>query len=175
MKLLFEEFFESVFKLSKGGSWTLKILIKLINLGIILGIVFFVLYSFFSKKYVLLLIFLGLVIIAECAHFIRKSIEKSLSDKGVKKNIKKNMTNDLINPDDSKNDVLLKSSKSKNKVLLNSGKSKNNVLLSSSKSKVLLKGNVKKIKAVSSEPVIKQIKNDNLLGLNKELLKKKIK
>jgi len=147
--LLFEEFFEGVFELSKGGSWSLKILVKIINIFLVLGVFFFILYSFITKKYFLLLTFLGLVIIAECAHFIRKTREKSINKITAKKNAGKKVVKDLINPGNSNNDFLLKSSKNKNKNLLESGKSKNKNLLK----KV---GELKKI----------EDKNKNLLGLN---------
>jgi hypothetical protein len=120
MKLLFEEFFEKVFKLSESGSWHLRILIKSVNILIVVGIVFFIIYTFITKRYFLLLLFLGLVIIAESAHFIRKSRERSIKGEIVERGV----NNNLVEPMDTKNDVLITPEKSKNKGLLKIGKKK---------------------------------------------------
>jgi len=177
MKLLFEEFFGRVAKLSEGGSWNLKMIVTAINVFIVVGVIYFIIYSFITKRYVLLLTVLGFVIIAESAHFVRKSREIVLSKDIVKKNAGKNITNELINPGKSKNNLLLKSSKSKNNILLKSGNVKNNWLL---------KGNVGgkngKFKGVVKSGEVRKVenkkigggKNNSLLGLNKNsgLLKK---
>ena len=151
MKLLFEEFFGKVFKLSESGSWHLKMLITVINVFIVVGILFFIFYSFIMGRYFLLLVVLGFVIIAESAHFVRKSREHNLGNKIAGRKA----TKELINPKKAKNEVLLKCGGVKNKELLGR--------------KV---GNGKKV--VGSEKVGngKKVKNKGLLGLNKTKNKK---
>ncbi len=118
MNLLFEEIFLKISKVGKGD-FTLRILIKSIFIFLILLLFAIIVYSVVSGKYVLILVVLGLFIIAETAHFIRKSREKV-----------------MINRDAIKKNTGLKNEKSKNKNLLGSA-SKNKSLLGSAKNKKL--------------------------------------
>lgn len=127
MQLLFEEFLRKVYGLSEGKtSLLLKVWIRFmfyLLLSVFLGVI---VYSIITKRYIIILIILGLVIVGECAHFIRKSREKG-NQKVVPKDSSKEHTKEILKLDRIKNKSLLKTNKSKNKNLLN--KSKNKKLL----------------------------------------------
>lgn len=134
MQLLFEEFFKKVYGLSKGKtSIFLLILVRIMIYGTIIILIGLIVYAVVTKKYIYILIILGLVIIGESAHYIRKSREKDLEGKSPKDSSKEH-TKELLKLDKSKNKSLLNVSKSKNKSLLG----KNSKLLKSSKNKSLL-------------------------------------
>jgi len=181
MQLLFEEFFKKVYGLSEGKtSLSLKILVRILFYGLIAISLILIIYLIYTKKYITILIILGLAIIGESAHYIRKSREKVI-------------TNKVINEKSSAKE-LLKHKKSRNKTLLKTNKVKNKSLLEKSKTKVIKKKSLLKNKKVNMKKSsdkkigsdkkinkirIKKIKNKNLLKIskpkNKELLKTKVK
>jgi len=135
MQLLFEEFFKKVYGLSKGKtSIFLLILVRIMIYGTIIILIGLIVYAVVIKKYIYVLILLGLVIIGEVAHYIRKSREKNLDEK-VPKDSSKEYTKELLKSDIAKNKSLLKTSKPKNKSLLG----KNKKLLGKSKNERLLR------------------------------------
>ncbi len=175
MQLLFEEFFKKVNSLSKGKtSLTLKILVKTIFYSLIAISLILIIYLIYTKKYIFILIILGLAIIGETAHYIRKTREKVISNK---------MINEKSNTKE-----LLKSGKSNNKVLLKTNKIKNENLLEKSKTKSIEKKSLLKNKKIGkkirfnkkiNKVKVKRVKNKNLLKINgpknKALLKVGVK
>ena len=118
MSFLFEEFYEKIFRYSDSGSWSFKIMVRIINIILFLGIVFFIGYSLIFRKYLWLLIFLGLILLAELSHFLRKHREGDVRDR--KEQIK--IVKDIMKPNRAKNKDLLSLGKSKNKNLLSNSK-----------------------------------------------------
>lgn len=129
MQLLFEEFFRKVSKIAEGGSWFFKISIKVIVYALIAGIFILLVYSFLTGNYIIVLILLGIVIVAEGSHYIRKSREKAMIKKATEKSRRKEHAEELLKPQKAKNKSLLKLGKSKNKGLLRGEKAKNKELL----------------------------------------------
>ena len=111
MQLLFQEFFKKIFKIIDNiYVIPIKIFTKLIFYGVIIaGIFWLIFFSIIKNTYMYLIIFLGIILFAETAHFIRKSREKAMEDKAAESN----------NPEEvPKNDYLLKKNKPKNKDIL---------------------------------------------------------
>ena len=80
MKLLQEEFFGKLWKFIKGIRVTpIRWIAKVIFYLIILSIFSLVAWMIYAKKYPLLIAFIGIIILGEAAHFIRKSREKVMS------------------------------------------------------------------------------------------------
>ena len=125
MQLLFEEFFKKVFKVTDGSSWAFKILIKAIIFILIIGVLLLVAYSYLSGNYILLVLILGIVIIAESSHLIRKSREKVMVGKATEKNLIKEHSKEMLKPQKAKNKHLLEIGKVKNERLLKVEKVKN--------------------------------------------------
>ena len=143
MQLLLEEFFRKIFKVSGEKSpFTLKIIVKLTMYFIVIFGVFLILYLILTKNYLVITFILGLIIIGECAHFVRKFREKKI----IKKITEKNKENKIMESKQVKE--LIKGKKVKNKRLLKINKSKNNNLLNITKSKNKNMLDEKKIKAV---------------------------
>jgi ascorbate-specific PTS system EIIC-type component UlaA len=97
----------------------------------LIGFVVLVGYLIYTQKYYLLTAVVGLVIIGEAAHFLRKSREK-VAHKNAPKDASSEYAAEVLKAGESKNKKLL-GNKSKNKSLLKSGKSKNKNLLSNKK------------------------------------------
>jgi len=147
MQLLFEEFFKKVFKVVNGFHFFIRTLIKLVFLIMIVLIIIFLTKSAMTGNYIIILFVLGIIILAEAAHYIRKTREKS---------IQQNMINNKYSTE-----YITKIKKAKNKTLLNKTKPKNKNLLDNKK--------------ISKKVVKKTPKNKNFLELNnpknKNLLK----
>lgn len=149
MKLLFEEFFGKISDLGKSSPLLMKISIKLVFFIITVVFLYIIINSLLSGNYILILVILGLFILAESAHYIRKLREravkkyiassqntnkkkKSKSVKSFKKKVKSKALNtgdyideSLIEGEDSKNTSLLHTTKTKNKSLIIKKPSKN--------------------------------------------------
>lgn len=79
MKLLIEEFFGEIFGfIDSINFFLMKILIKFVFYLLISLIFIFLILLFYTKKGYLVLVILGLYIVAEIFHYIRKSREKSM-------------------------------------------------------------------------------------------------
>ncbi len=118
MQLLFGEFFRKVYNLSEGRtSLLLKVSVRLLFYSLIVIILGSIVYLFVLKKYVIILIVLGLIIVGEVAHYLRKSKEKEIVKK-IPKDSSKEHAQEVLDSEKSKNKGLLKSSKAKNKELL---------------------------------------------------------
>lgn len=117
MQLLFEEFFKKVYGLSKGDtSIFLIVLVRVMIYLLAIVIIGFIIYFVITKKYIYIIIILGMIIIGEVAHYLRKTREKDI-DKKIPKDSSKEHTKDLLESE-TKNKNLLKTSKPKNKGLL---------------------------------------------------------
>jgi uncharacterized membrane protein (DUF106 family) len=134
MQLLFEEFLKKVYGVSKGNtnSLMLIIVIRFMVYGFILGALALVIYLIYSGRYTILFILIGLIILGEAAHFIRKSLEKSAHNKAPRDAHREHAAH-MLKTEKSKNDKLLKSSKPKNKAMLKASRPKNKSLLTKNK------------------------------------------
>jgi len=117
MQLLFEEFFRKLFKVGKG-LWPIRILIKLAIFLLIGGFLFLIAYSYLTGNYTLLILILGILIIAEGSHYIRKSREKAMIEKSKEKKKTKEEVKEILKDEKSKNKGLLNSDMMKNRGLL---------------------------------------------------------
>ena len=133
MQLLFEEFFKKVYGYSKGktNSLFLIITIRLMIYIFLIGFVILIAYLIYLGSYKLLAIIIGLVIVGEGAHFLRKSREK-VAYKKAPKDASMEHAAEMLKTGKSKNTKLL-GNKSMNKNLLKSSKPKNKKLLSNKK------------------------------------------
>lgn len=127
MQLLLEEFFGKMYSLSEGKtSITLKIFVRLIYYLLMLGIFILAVYLILTKKYLIISIIIGLVILGEIAHYLRKSREKVAVNRKISD---KKKVDEVLLKNKGKNKSLLKSTKAKNVVLLKSSRVKNKNLL----------------------------------------------
>lgn len=124
MSLLFEEFFEKVFRIGKGN-FTLSIIIKIIFFIAVIGVLFLLVYSLISENYWIIYIIVGGLIIAEIAHYIRKSREKIMNKKA---EFKKKRRKKFLKNEKTKNKYLLSFNKPKNKQLLKEDSKNKNLL-----------------------------------------------
>jgi hypothetical protein len=76
--LLFEEFYRKVLGLGKGN-FILRLTIKVTFIGLFLFFAGLFVYSVVSRNNKLLIIILGIFVIAEVSHFIRKYREKEIT------------------------------------------------------------------------------------------------
>jgi len=156
MKLLFEEFFGKLRKVKEGNSITVKITYNLFVIGLVIGLLILIGYSILFRKYLIIMFILGIYFLGELAHYIRKSREKIMMQRGAEENKTKSFKRDLLESKKSENKNLLnfkkvnknlsdknqkiskkliidkdilKTEKSKNKDLLNQNKDKNKSLL----------------------------------------------
>ena len=130
MQLLFEEVFKKIYGLSINKSpITLKLLIRLLILLILLSLIILTIYLIILKKYIIFIVILGLAIIGEISHYIRKNREKIMTNKINQNKATKKVTKDIINPKKQNNKSLLSGKNIKNKTLLKSSKPKNKKLL----------------------------------------------
>lgn len=131
MQLLFEEFFKKVYGYTKGGTNSLMLIltIRIMIYGFFILFVGFVIYAIWKGMYVLLGILIGLIILGEGSHFIRKSREK-IAHKKAPKDASMEHAADAIKASKSKNNKLLRVTRDKNKNLLKGSKAKNKKLLS---------------------------------------------
>jgi|TARA_B100002003_G_scaffold240501_1_gene261134 hypothetical protein len=83
----------------------------------------------FTKRYIVFVVVLGLVIIGEIAHYLRKSREKAMVGELEKKKGEKKKVKEIVGPTASKNKGLLGTKKIKNNKLLKISESKNKGLL----------------------------------------------
>jgi len=155
MQLLLEEFFSKVWKLNESGSIFLKFAVRLIVALLVVGVIYLIVKAVLSKNYMLLIVIIVFLILAEVAHFIRKSREKVMVDKATTENQIKKAAKESLKP-----------LKSKNKDLLNSNKPKNKILLEE-KSKIIRKEKFEKLNV--DKNVLKPLKSKNkdLLNSNK--------
>ncbi len=126
MQSLFEEFFKKVYGYSKGktNSLFLIIVIRMMIYGFILLAILFIIYTIWKRNFVALGIFIGLVLLGELAHFLRKWREKAVHKKAPKAASREHAA-EMLKTEKSKNKRLL-GDKSKNKNLLgNKPKNKN--------------------------------------------------
>jgi len=134
MQLLFEEFLKKVYRYSKGdtNSLMLILVIRFSIYGFFIGGIGFIVYAIWSGMYYALSVLVGLIIVGEIAHFIRKSRGKSASKKAPKDASMEHAV-DVLKKEDSKNKKLLNVGKTKNKPMLKTNKTKNKNLLSKQK------------------------------------------
>ena len=127
MQLLIEEFFKKVYKFIKEiNILPIRLILKLLFYIIILGVIGLIIFGIYSGKKMLVLIILGVLMVGEVAHYIRKTREQVMVYKKTQKNISKKIK------ESSKNKDLLE--KPKKEAL------KNNSLLGLKKEKSLNKG-----------------------------------
>ena len=111
MQLLQEEFFGKIWKFIKEIRVTpIRWIAKLIFYLMVLGIMGVIIWLIYSKKYSMLGVLVGIIILGEAAHFIRKSREKVM-------NKRIEMSNDL--DDEARNPI------NKGTMVLNKEKEKN--------------------------------------------------
>ena len=164
MQLLLEEFFSKVWKLNEGGSLLLKFAVRLIVALIVIGVLYLIVKAVLSKSYAWLIVIMVFLILAEVAHFIRKSREKVMVDKATTENQIKKAAKESLKLSKSKNENLLKVSKPKNKNILKEKKNfKKKKFEKLNLDKSILKTEKVKNKSLlnSSKP-----KNKNMLDLN---------
>lgn len=116
MQFLLEEFFKKVYNLSDNSSLLLKFFVRVLVYLVILFIIGIAIYAIITKRYIILIVILGLTILGESAHYIRKLREKA-TDNNIPKDSSKKYAKESLNIK-SKNKNLLKISKPKNKNLL---------------------------------------------------------
>ena len=81
MQLLQEEFFGKIYEFIKEIKvMPIRIIAKLIFYLIIIGIFYFVFWMIYTEKYVWVIVFIGMIVLGEIAHFIRKSREKEMNE-----------------------------------------------------------------------------------------------
>ena len=103
MQFLFEEFFGKAFKFINAiNIFVIRFLIKLIFSFVILFFIGLIIWLVFSGRTIIVLIILGAYILAEVAHYLRKSREKVMQ---------KNITEINAMKNQSKNQNLLKHKK----------------------------------------------------------------
>ena len=124
MQLLFEEIFKKIFDVVDNiQTISIRLITKIVfSLLLVAGVSFIIIFSIIRETYVLFGVIFGLLILAEIAHFIRKSREKQLAEIATKKNMaeknKKNKSERNKSHEISKNEYLLKNNKPKNEKLL---------------------------------------------------------
>jgi len=158
MQFLFEEFFGKVRKLSEGKtSFTLAIMVKILIFILFFGIIALLIYLFVKEKFLIIVVVIGLVLLAEIAHYFRKSRE-NLAVKE-QDNQRKKHVREVLKPVRVKN----------KKGLLMRGKQRNKKLLN--------KNNLKKIRKRVLK--VEKARNKNLLkssrAKNKEMINEKVK
>ena len=90
MQLLFQEFSRKIFKFSEGTHFFLvKYLVRTLVTLIILAFLLLIIFSILTKNYIIIGIILGILILGELAHYIRKSREKIIIERAVQEKIKK--------------------------------------------------------------------------------------
>jgi len=140
MQFLLEELFIKISKfINKINVITIRFGARLVLYSIIIGILYWIIFSIYNKNYFSVIILVGLGILAEIAHYIRMSREKVMTKKINKKNLikKKSRNKNLLKINKTKNKNMLKVSQTRNKNLLDVPKTKR--LLKISKNKNLLK------------------------------------
>lgn len=190
MQLLFEEFFRKLYRFDKGVNLIFtKFVFRAFMFFSICLIIGFIVFSIVLGRYIYILILIGLIIIGESAHYIRKTREKELKERVTKLNLKNKVDGHLVQDEVVKNKNLLEMSDIKNTKLLGSKQVVNRVKIKRkvpNGSKVLQSKNIvnnAKLERAKSEidgnlvDVKVTAKNSNLLKINKakntELLKKK--
>lgn len=118
MQLLFEEFFSKVFRVINSFSFSIRVIIKFLFYLLVMFMIFFAVYYIHQGKYIIISVVTGIIILAEIAHYIRKSMERTIVEKVTEENIVKKETQDILNPKKAKNKDMLDVSKPKNKDLL---------------------------------------------------------
>jgi hypothetical protein len=133
MQLLFEEVFRKIYGLSTDKSpVTLKIIIRLVLFLLVVGVFGLCLYLLVTKRYIVFVVVLGLVMIGEIAHYLRKKREKAMVGKLNQKKGEKKKVKEIVGPTVAKNRSLLGTKKVKNDKLLKISGSKNEGLLGKS-------------------------------------------
>lgn len=80
MQLLQEEFFGKIWKFIKEMKVIpMRWICKILFFAMVLAIFSFIAWMIYTKKYVWLAVFVGIIILGELAHFIRKSREKVMN------------------------------------------------------------------------------------------------
>jgi len=159
MQLLTEEFLKKTFNyINQINIFMIRWVIKFIFYLILAGIIAYIIVSAIQKNYLPVIIILGLLLLGELAHYLRKTREKVMNEKATEENsITKN----------PKNKTLLKNSKTKNKTLIKNKPKK--ILLKKQKilrKKTLIKKHsLKKIDSSLINP--KKAKNKTLLKVSK--------
>lgn len=163
MQLLLEEFFSKIWKLNEEGSVFLKFVVRLIIVLIVIGGLYLIVKAVLSRNYTALIVIVIFLILAEIAHFIRKSREKIVVDKAATENQLKKAAKEILQPSKSKNKNLLKINRPKNKKMLKEKKKKKFKNLNLDRS--ILKNEKIKNKGLlkSNKP-----KNKNMLDLKNE-------
>ena len=67
----------------------MKYLVRTLVTLIILGLLLLIIFSILTKNYIIIGIILGILILGELAHYIRKSREKIIIERAVQEKIKK--------------------------------------------------------------------------------------
>jgi len=112
-----------IFKVINRMFLPTRIILKLTFSIILIIAISFIFILIYGGRYKVILVILGLFILAEIAHFIRKSREKVMVKRATKENEKNSFSRDLFKPEKSKNKNLLNLDKSKNEDLLDLRKS----------------------------------------------------
>ncbi len=131
MQLLLEEFYKKVMKVGKESPLPFRIFIRIMMFILIIVIISLIIYLYATGNYILVLVIIGLIIISESAHYIRKSREIVMLERISQKNYE--MKNYRETQERSKNKTLLGLNNSKNKGLLKSSELKNRGLLRKSR------------------------------------------
>ena len=133
LQFLLEEFFRKIFNLVNGFGFFIKIAFKLLVFIFLFFIFILVIFLIYTRNYLIISIITGIILLAEIAHYVRKSREKTM----IKRRVHEKNIGQKIRIKQALSNV-----KSKNKNLLNSGKTQNiNLLgLNKQKNKELLKG-----------------------------------
>jgi len=142
MQLLVEEFFKKVFDYINGMNlFVIRWAVKLIFYVVLAGIIAYIILSALRHNYFPVFILLGILLIGEIAHYLRKSREKVIKEKITEKNsvVKKPENKRLLKINKPKNDDMLKVSKPKNKEMLKKKVKKSLIKTGKVKNKVLLK------------------------------------
>ena len=90
MQLLFQEFFRKIFKISEESNFFLiRFLVRFIFYFFIAAFLILIIWSVYSKKYIIVILVLAIMLLGEIAHYIRKSREKIMVEKVVRGRIQK--------------------------------------------------------------------------------------
>jgi len=81
MQLLIEEFFKKILNFINDFNFVTRSILKIFFYFILIGILAVLIILFFTKKGWISLLVMGLYIIGEVVHFIRKSMERKIISK----------------------------------------------------------------------------------------------
>jgi hypothetical protein len=118
MQFLCEEITRKLFKAVNDTGIFFKIPLKIIISIFIIGALYFLGRAIYFRNYVILYIIFGLWIIAEGAHYVRKSREKVMVDRITEENDTKESVKDLLDTKRTKNTPFLSANKPKNDELV---------------------------------------------------------